>query len=151
MFKFDPLKARIGMGRILLEILEESKDVYYNQINKVSEKSEYLAKLGFQVAKPTEEAERVVGVPTRFGKVVRMGKAAYGKAFVHNYGEDAIIELKVGDVVCFTPMQTYKLDNEGKYHLISDDHVHCVWDTQDFEIVENPIENKETAIQSEVK
>ncbi len=51
-----------------------------------------------------------------------MASDAFGERFKKNYGTD-FTAPKIGDIVLFVNNQTFKVDTEGKYHILGDEQV----------------------------
>ena len=65
-------------------------------------------------------------VPVTTGEIVLIGDKSFGERFEKWYGKDCAEEgkkLSIGDIVQFVENQTYKLDLEGNYYMISDEQI----------------------------
>lgn len=121
------------MGRIIVEAIHEELGEFLAEKAGLDKESE-LAKSGFEIvaAKVKQvqgeyidssyEIDTGLKVPLKKGKIIDMAPDAFGPAFQNRYGPGVEV-LKIGDTVMFIPMQTYKLDPAGEYHLIADQDV----------------------------
>lgn len=102
------------LGRLVLEGLRDDVDDYRRKALKMSENSPIIL----------PEMDWKARVPLKKGKIIDMAVDCFGLAFEHNYGADcaqfARKHIKCGTVVMFIPEGTYKVDAEGKYHIIND-------------------------------
>ena len=103
------------LGRIIVEIIEGDYEQYM--------KEQYGVDKDSKIVLPNIKELRV---PIKQGKIVKISKNSFGERFEKWYGKDIANEgkaLKEGDIVSFIENQTYGIDFEGKYHIISDEHI----------------------------
>lgn len=119
-FYIDGIKAiKPFLGRIKVEVIKEDVEEYLKKQWGVSEESKLIVS--------TAAYQDQHRVPWSKGKVLEIAPDAFGQRFENYYGKDGACEgrsnIKVGTIVYFVPMQTYKLDPQGKYHMINDEHI----------------------------
>lgn len=120
-------------GHMVVEAVREDTAEYMKK--KIGLKEDmHLAKSGFTIATGSVQVDEETGaqkwvhdsnvkVPLKKATILEMSPDCYGEVYKRKYGEDVGRTPIVGDIVMFIPMQTYKLDPEGKYHLIADEDV----------------------------
>ncbi len=116
------------LGRLVLEAVEQDVSDYLADKSKL-DKDSHLRKSGFEIVAASVDAERGgykvdkdLKVPLKKGKIIKAAPDAFGESFQKKYGAE-VGKLGVGDLVWFIPMQTYKLEPSGKYHIIGDEDV----------------------------
>ncbi len=102
------------LGRILTEAVDD--DVEQHIKEKAGLGRDSLIQL------PTEY-KKTHSVPIQKGRIIDLAADAFGEAFVNKYGVDTGAVPGLGDVVMFIPGQSYKVDLEAKYHIVSDEDV----------------------------
>lgn len=102
------------LGRILTEAVDDDIEQYIREKAGVSKDS--------LIALP-ENYKQKHSVPIKKGKIIDMAVDAFGEAFQNKYGQDVGALPKIGDVVMFIPGQSYRVDIDEKYHMISDEDV----------------------------
>jgi hypothetical protein len=117
------------LGRMVIEVIKEDSDEYLKKKlqSETGVSNEFLNKLeivrgdividdktGREVFKKTTGK-----VPYSKGKIVKKSPDAFGKCFQDRYGDEMQFP-DIGDIVFFIPNQTYRIDVDDKYHLISD-------------------------------
>lgn len=99
-------------GRMILEVIKE---------DALEHKKKTLGMENSILVLPESLVENSY-VPCKKGIILTMAPDAFGKRYVKNYGDDGT-HPEVGDVVMFIPNQSFKIDPEGRYHIIGDEHV----------------------------
>jgi hypothetical protein len=106
-------------GRMLIEaIKDDAMEHVKKQIHADTGASLEFLK-NFEIADPKLKNKHT---PITKGIIVDMAPDAFGKAFQDRYGDDMEYPV-LGDTVWFIANENYRVDSEGKYHLISDDGI----------------------------
>lgn len=111
------------LGRIIVEVLVESMDEFKRKKAGLDKLQDQTFASQFVLVDAPGSDNRAT-VPHKKGRIVKMAPDAFGECYKRKYGQDAG-RAEVGDTVWFVPMQTYKLDDENKYHLIGDEDILC--------------------------
>lgn len=104
------------LGRIIVKAVYDDTETYLKELYGVSKDS--LIQLPDEVVQNR--------VPLTKGIIVKLGKGSFGDRFRKWYGEDIANEgknLKLGDKVYFVENQTYSLDVDKTFFIISDEHI----------------------------
>jgi len=113
MVKEDNVLPKPFLGRLLIEAMDADVEEHLKKAVGLSSDS--------RLALPDSYKEQN-SVPVKKGRVIDMAVDAFGDAFRNKYGEVGKTP-ELGDVVYFIPGQSYKIDIEAKYHLISDEDI----------------------------
>lgn len=106
------------LGRILMEAVDDDITAYMKEKAGIS-KDSLLALPENYIASHS--------VPVKKGKIVDMASDAFGERFIKHYGSDVANIPKLGDIVMFIPGQSFRVDLDGKYHMIADEDVISVF------------------------
>lgn len=115
------------MGRLLLEIIVENTQEHLREkrgVTKEGPLKDFVIADG-KVDERTGEfriSEVTNKVPYSKGRIMEMAPDAFGERFKQRYGND-VEKLELNDIVWFVPFESYKVDVEGKYHMISDQDI----------------------------
>lgn len=119
------------LGRIIVEAVEDDTQEYLKKTAGIAKDSP-LANMVFAEGITDHHTGQFRAlskrglVPLTKGKIVFKSATSFGEYFEKHYGKDNAEEgrkLKIGDIVSFIENQTYKLDPEGKYFLLNDEHI----------------------------
>lgn len=106
------------LGRILTEGLDDDVEQHIKQ--KAGLDKDSLIQLpGDYKAKHS--------IPVQKGRIIDLAPDAFGEAFQNKYGFDTGKRPGLGDIVMFIPGQSYKVDIEGKHHIVSDEDVIAIF------------------------
>lgn len=118
------------LGRMIVEVITESTAEFKRRQLGIKKDSLIAVPdevFGMQTiyddygnAHQVKEEQRAT-VPHKHGKILKIAPDAFGEAFMNRY--KCPTKLNVGDIVWFVPMQTYKLDEKGKFHIIGDEDI----------------------------
>lgn len=103
------------LGRLVVEIIEEDVEGYMKEKAGLSRDSLI-----------TVVMDSKLHVPTTKGRILIKSDNSFGERFEKWYGKDIAEEgrkLQPGDIVKFVENQSYALDPEEKYHIVSDEHI----------------------------
>lgn len=103
------------LGRLVVEVLRDDTEDHL----KAKMKAETNVSEDFLKSIILPDSMKSKKTPISKGRVVKKSPDAFGKAFSDRYGDDMDFP-KNGDIVFFIPNESYKLDQEDKYHLIGD-------------------------------
>lgn len=101
------------LGRLIVEVLRDSAEEHIKKQEEAKGVSrEFLDQ--FEIVGTKGKKTQITK-----GKIVKMAPDAFGAMYKERYGEDGV-KLNIGDVVYWIPNDSYRVDPNDEYHVISD-------------------------------